>query len=973
MKLKKTPIASAVALALMSVVTPLNAQQLDTKSAGASNSESQSDTSAAQTAEDKAKAAKAKCKAIASKEGKDAKATVDCNTAAEQAQPILLAQASPAPPATPAGAPVPRETVNVTGYRFSLERSLEAKRNADSVVEVVTADDIGKLPDKNIADAVQRVPGVTISSAAGGEGGFDENDRVSMRGTNPSLTQTLVNGHPIASGDWFVLDQVQTVGRSVSFSLLPSELVSQVIVRKSATADIVEGGVAGNVDIITRKPLDFAKQLTVEASIQAVYADLPKKTDGQFSGLVNWKNDQGTMGVMLQGFSEKRHLRRDGQEILGYAPISPTSPLAAAHPDLANVQAPTLIGSAFFEQVREREGGLLDVQIKPTKDLTVDFNAFYSHMKATNYNRNWMFWGSHVINGGAGEMPTAYTVSNGTLTSAVFPNLGSPGNNHQYAIVDEIYRPGTYSETSFYNIDAKYRATDRLLVSGQFGYTRGIGKTPKQDVFEGDVFNTGASYTMHGIGSATDVAFPSGNPSNFTGTSLDFIFGASPAKTEDKETYGQVDGLYLLGTGPWSSMKFGFRAAEHKRTTEQVAQGPNFALNPFDPANLPQWNGETYPGNFASGIGGNFPRQPWMLSSGELERWGDFYSNRDPVGRRYWPGEFELKERVAAAYVMANLEGPSWSGNFGVRAVQTKEHVLVNVGIPSCPVQAPCPQVPGAITTAAFGSFFQQPVDHTYTDILPSANLKLDLSKDLVARFAIARTLARPDFSALGGSISADDTTHTGNGGNPDLKPIRSTNVDATLEWYFAPQSLLSAGLFYMDLSNYVGFGIHDVTLLNIKTGTFDTYTISSPTNSSGKVKGLELAYQQELGYGFGVLANYTYADAKETGNRDLVGASKDTYNVIGYWENYGFNARLAYTFRSHFFVGLDRSTAEYQDDTGTLAASVGYTINNNFQLTFDALNLNDPTLKYYGANTDQPRAFYKNGRQYYAGVRIKF
>ena len=127
------------------------------------------------------------------------------------------------------------------------------------MVEVITAEDIGKMPDKNVADAVQRVPGVTISSQSGGSGGFDENDRVSMRGTNPSLTQTLVNGHAIASGDWFVLDQVGLVGRSVSFSLLPSELVGQVVVRKSATADLVEGGVAGAVDIITRRPLQFSQ------------------------------------------------------------------------------------------------------------------------------------------------------------------------------------------------------------------------------------------------------------------------------------------------------------------------------------------------------------------------------------------------------------------------------------------------------------------------------------------------------------------------------------------------------------------------------------------------------------------------------------------------------------------------------------------------------------------------------------------
>src|SRR5258705_3519141 len=222
------------------------------------------------------------------------------------------------------------ETVTVTGIRASLEKSLETKRNADAVVEVITAEDIGRLPDKNVADSVQRVPGVTISSQSGGSGGFDENDRVSMRGTNPSLTQTLVNGHPISSGDWFVLDQVGTVGRSVSFSMLPSELVGQVIIRKTATADLVEGGVAGAVDIITRKPLQFTKQLTLEGSLGVVYADLPKKTDPQFSGLVNWKNDANTVGVMIQGFSEKRHLRRDGQEILGYDKIAPGSALALA-------------------------------------------------------------------------------------------------------------------------------------------------------------------------------------------------------------------------------------------------------------------------------------------------------------------------------------------------------------------------------------------------------------------------------------------------------------------------------------------------------------------------------------------------------------------------------------------------------------------------------------------------------------------
>src|SRR5262249_6570003 len=142
----------------------------------------------------------------------------------------------------------------VTGIRASLQESLTIKMQSPSVVDVVTAEDIGKMPDKNVADSLKRVPGVTVSSAGANEGGFDENDRVSLRGTGPSLTQTLIDGHNVSSGDWFVLDQTGTVGRSVSYTLLPSELVSKVVVQKSSDASLVEGGVAGSLHTAARPP-----------------------------------------------------------------------------------------------------------------------------------------------------------------------------------------------------------------------------------------------------------------------------------------------------------------------------------------------------------------------------------------------------------------------------------------------------------------------------------------------------------------------------------------------------------------------------------------------------------------------------------------------------------------------------------------------------------------------------------------------
>jgi iron complex outermembrane receptor protein len=864
------------------------------------------------------------------------------------------------------------DTIEVRGIRSSLEKSLEGKRNEDSVVEVITAEDIGKMPDKNVADSLARVPGVTTQSQSGGSGGFDENDRVSLRGTNPSLTQTLINGHSIASGDWFVLDQVGLVGRSVSYAMLPSELVGQVVVRKSATADLVEGGVAGAVDIITRKPLDFAEPFTAEGSAQAVYADLPDKIDPQLSALFNWKNQAGTVGLLLQAFSEKRSLRRDGQEILGYGQIAAGSALAQARPDLANVYYPTLIGSALFEQERERRGGLIDLHLRPNDDIEISLSGFRSKLDATNYNRNWMFWGSRVI-GTDNRVPTSYTVRNGTLVAANWANVGTAETPAQYAIVDNIYRPGAYSDTEFLNFDLKWQIADNFSVKTKIGTTEGNGVTPKQAVFEGDVFNTGANYSFNGIDRPVDLSYPSGDPSNFAGTRLDWIFGASPASTRDKEDYAQIDASFLPDAAVLTEIRFGLRRAEHERETHQVAQGPNWAADPFNVANLPNWNGETYPGDFGNGLGGNFPRDVWQIDPEELERWGDIYSNRNAVERRFWPGEFSMEEKTSAAYLMAVMGGERWSGNVGLRFVRTEENVLTNVAIPGseCAALAPC-SVPGAITTSAFGSFYQLPVENTYNDVLPSVNLRWDLGEDLVGRIALARTIARPDFSALGGALTADDTTNTGNGGNAELEPIVSDNFDATIEWYYSPRSLLSFGVFVIDLDSYVSYGTYQTELLNIRTDQFETYTISAPVNAPGKVQGFELSWQSPITDTIGGWANYTYADAEEDDGSDLVGASRDTYNLGVYFENERFGARLAYTYRSKFFVGLDRSSPQYQDDTATLSASASWRLNERVSFTFEGLNLNDPVLKYYGMNEDQPRAFYVNGRQFYLGVRVK-
>ena len=860
------------------------------------------------------------------------------------------------------------QKVEVTGIRASLRQSLNQKRNADTHVDVITAEDIGKMPEKNVADSLQRLPGVTISSAGATEGGFDENDRVSIRGTNPSLTCTLINGHPVSSGDWFVLNQGDNGGRSVSYTLLPSEIVQTVVVHKSAQASLPECGVAGTVNIITRKPLGFNTGLTLEASAGGVYSDLPKKTDPQFQALMNYKNEAGTAGVTFQVFYEKRSLRRDGVEVLGYDQIAPGSPIALANPSLSGVFYPRMIGAAFFEQVRERTGGLLELEIKPSNELTLDASAFLSKLDAKNYNRNYLLFNPFILAGGTGQAPLpGFQVRNNTLVSASF----APDPTRTYGLYDQISRPDEGAETKFVDLGAKYRASDAWKIEGRVGTSRGLGKTPTQDVAEWDVgLGQGASWQLNGIdnGASFTLNQPANSP---TQRRLDFIFGDQNIRIKDQDDWAQLDNEYAIDKGALTTLKFGARIANHKRESKNViGQGPLPAA--FTLTNWPS-TFSNYPSDYASGIAGNFPRDVWFFTQDQMSAVAPGLSNRDPVARRRFPAEFGLHEKSNAVYVQANLEGTAWRGDVGLRLVETKESVFKWL-----PADA---ATPGAVLGSAFGPFIGNTTDNTYHDVLPSFNLRLDVQKDLVVRFGVARTMARPDYSALAGSLNlSPPATPTDVGGgtasNPNLRPIRSTNTDAALEWYFAPRSLLSAGVFQMNLSSYVSQGTVRQQYMTFNganpTGFLGNYDVTVPVNARAKIKGVELAGEAPVFGNFGVAANYTYADAHEASGGPVVGASRNTYNLIAYYEDDRFNARLAYNFRSKFFSGLDRATAFSQDDTASLAASVGYNISKNLSITLDARNLNNPKLKYFALNEDQPRAIYQNGRQYYLTLRAK-
>jgi iron complex outermembrane receptor protein len=328
------------------------------------------------------------------------------------------------------------EEVVVTGIRGSLRESLETKREAVGVVDALNAEDVGKFPDKNLAEALQRVPGIVISRD------FGEGERVNLRGLSSTLTRTLLNGHSLATADWFILDQLNTT-RSFNYLMLPADVIGQVKVYKSPQADFEEGGIGGTIDVVTRKPLELESMQTF-LSGQMAYTDLADQYDPQFSGLFNWKNNEGTFGAMIAAIYQKREIRRDGVETLTYDPRTVNGQ--------PGVLVPGLIGSALFQQERVRKGVNFEVQWQASDTLDVSLTGLYSKFDADNTNENFLAWGSRAINNG-GTLTNA-TVQGGTAVAGTISSLNN-GTEDFATVYDAINRFATAETRS---IDARRRA-----------------------------------------------------------------------------------------------------------------------------------------------------------------------------------------------------------------------------------------------------------------------------------------------------------------------------------------------------------------------------------------------------------------------------------------------------------------------------------------------------------------------------------
>lgn len=876
------------------------------------------------------------------------------------------------------------QEVVVTGIRFSVKKSLATKRAATDMTEVATAEDVGKLPAKNVADVLQTLPGIDTQSAAYGEGGFGENDRVSIRGTPASLTLTTIDGHDVANADWFIEDQYQNVGRSVSYELLPSEMVGQTVVNFGENAALQEGGVAGSVDIQTRHALDMKQGISGFVNAGAAYTTEAAKGDPQADAELAWNN--GTVGAYVLGFYEKRDLRRDGQEFLGFGKVSAASATAwqAANPSLPNLTGdifPTLIGESLFTQTRERKGAILDLEAKPSDALSLDLSAFYSDENATNINRNMMLYGSQMF-GNTANAPTSATVMDGYVTAASFPAFANPtlanaGNDS--AVYDQIFRPDASAKVGFINLDATFKPSDTVTFFGQLGTTQGKGDSPGQTLQEAEA-GTGGSYQFNGDGNITPVSITALNGAGATvplatntpnGWFADF-YNDDYVTSVDKETYAKLDATIKIDNGAFEFLQTGLRFEHHQRDTIFNAGGPACPqTNNAYPDCAPAYGGSEYPSNFQSGIpgGGAWANNIFTYSLAEAEAFVNqpgYLQNPFSPKRYYWLDSFSIQENELSGYVMAQLGGDHWSGNIGLRLVNTQENVLNNI-------------TGTEFTYSLFGPFNREVVDHSYFSPLPSANFKFDLTHDLVLRVAAAETMSLPDYSAVGSGVSLNDTNLTGSGGNPNLKPIKGSVFSTDLEYYYGPESMVEAGLFTMDLSSYVDYA--NVTgryVNNNLTGNgpavFSEFTVTTETNEPAQINGAFASWMQRLPLGFGVSANATLADGTTANGDPVMGDSKFTGNLGAYWQYGPISSNLSYSYRSHYYVATQETVQEYEDNWHNLNAQVSWDFFHSLDLTFTAENLTNTELRYYtNGNPAIPFAMYNNGRTFYLTAMYKF
>jgi len=873
------------------------------------------------------------------------------------------------------------ETVSVVGYRASVERALDIKRGEAGVVDAIVAEDIGKFPDLNLAESLQRIPGVVITRDAG------EGRAISVRGLGPDFTRVRING----------MEALTTVGasdqsggsnrgRGFDFNVFASDLFSQLIVRKTASADVEEGSLGATVDLRTARPFDY-DGLTVVASGQASYSDMAGKADPRVAGLLSNTWADGRFGALVSvAYTERQTLEEgsgsgrwaNGPSNGGFNPASPYTPALSA--DTFHPRFPRY---TLMEHDQKRTGVTASLQFRPTDRMEFSLDGLYSkidairdekYIEAISFSRSGTGKPQTIVRDGAID-------SNGALVYGLFDDVDirSESRHDEW---NTVFKQLT--------LDGKFELTEDLTISGKVGTSSSKHENPIQTTIIMDKANVdGYSYDYRG-----DYYRPVLNygidPTDPTGWTLAEI-RIRPQYVENEFDTAQLDFNWYISPGfrlkgGVQAKDYTFSTRELRRSTEALTGVPTFANGGYIvPTDL------TAPASL-SGINGS--PGTWVIPS--YDRIADYYDIYSGTG------PFALSERALnsrsveeedrGVYLQGefstDLGAIPFSGNFGVRYVRTKQ---TSTG-----------------TATASGSPVASTVSREYSDTLPSMNLVAEVTPDFLVRLGAAKVMSRPGLGFLtpGVTVNVSGGARTVSGGNPALDPIRANTVDLGFEWYFDEGAMLGLGLFWKDIEtfvqttrevrSYASSGLPASLLEGTGATVNDDFVFSVPLNTpGGELKGFEANYTQPFTFlsgiwsNFGAQLNYTYVDSQiqyvlpsgaSSLETDLVGLSKHAWNATLYYEGTAFSGRISATNRDDYLLQVPGTEQGFnedvhgQDGTTTIDASLRYRISDQIELSLEGINLtNEPSASWVGANSRLPLDYSETGRQYLLGLRYKF
>ncbi|WP_137899318.1 TonB-dependent receptor [Sphingomonas sp. 2SG] len=880
------------------------------------------------------------------------------------------------------------DEIVVTGYRGSLREAINVKRNANAVVDVITSEDVGKFPDRNVAESLSHIPGVSIDRR------FGEGEKVAILGTDPALNRMLLDGHALASADWGGNDNDPS-SRTFNYSLLAPELVDRLEVYKSPEPRIEEGSLGGTVIVRTRRPLDLPAN-SIFASGGYSYNDRSDKGNVRASGLYSWRNADETFGVLVAATYDKQNLTRAGVEFFGYDNTAPNadgtynSPfvnrasdgtLSLKSPgatitggtiaDLYKAASPFGINYAYFQQQRQRKSVSGTMQFRPTSELTFTLNGTHIDGNYNNYSQS-----MYTIPGAwTGDVLQSATISNGVVTAASFGAA-----RQQASQLDTLVRR-TSLKTDNLNLFADWEGDGGAKVSFAGGWSKATGGRNPEYLFNVQTrlpysyAFTSDSATVNYVGDPTNPANyftnPNNNPAQIEGRPVTTASGAQLVAaqiggldysvTTDRDIFGGYDATIPVAFGPFTEILLGSRVTDHVNRIN--ARGVNTYLQQsFNVTQLGVTALSTPDGTFdgSGGMGNatkylNLPQQAVI----------DILANaiNSPLVTKV-AASTKVRETVMASYAQANFDQGGVRGNIGGRLVYTRD--VSNYATTLSNTVNPTP-VPTRTAT-------------DYLKFLPSLNIAYSITPKVIVRGAVARVIARPRYEDLAAATSLNNVTLDGGGGNPNLKPYESTNYELTAEYYPRAGTLLAVELFRREISNYIFNTRTNAVFFNSLTNALATYNVNQPINGGkAKVNGALASAQTDIWGGFGLQANYSYQEST-TSNTDVTGTtlnlpylSKHTVNVIPYFEKGPFQARVSYNYRSSYFRTIGRlGSREMVAPYSQLDASASLNLTKGIVLSVNAQNLLDETYRQYNATPDRPTAFYKNGRTFAAALSFR-